>query len=347
MTFDASLIGCVRQLTILVPAAEEYVPTSPVRSAAATPQPVRTPPRTTTPSSAGRCAARELTVYTPRRIASRWVTAIRRQTNAAVDRHSNARKCPKTRPFPVNECTGDSSPGSGPGPGRSCGGNKSYVVQCRYANESETMQRGSVRCVAGAVVDDGEVQTLRLALEELGAKYKALEALREGDLAQLKELDRLRVVVEQHVAYKAQWQQQRREKDEALRDKERQLKEMEERYATADEQIAEAHEAAEMATLDKEMAEEQLELLRHENEQLKDQVEALTLDIELLRAEAEAAAQGDGEGEGLVRTQHVAQLEAQLERHRDALCRLRDLAAAEKAELSGQVKELEKVCGTV
>jgi dynactin 1 len=201
-------------------------------------------------------------------------------------------------------------------------------------------------------VDGWEVATLRTALDELGAKYKALEAHREADLAQLKELDRLRVLVDQHVAYKAQWQQQRRDKDEALREKERIIKEMEERYATADEQIADAHEAAEMATLDKEMAEEQLELVRQENEQLKEQIEALQLDAELARAEAEAQAQaqapdgGDGAGAGMG-MQHVRQLEAQLERHREALCRLRDLAAAEKAELGQQVKELEKVRGSI
>lgn len=87
------------------------------------------------------------------------------------------------------------------------------------------------------------------------------------------------------------------------------------------------------------MAEEQLELVRAENEQLKSQVESLQLDLEIMQAESADGQHGQA-AENVVR---VKQLEAQLERHRDALVKLRDLAESEKKELTGKVKTMEKV----
>lgn len=69
------------------------------------------------------------------------------------------------------------------------------------------------------------------------------------------------------------------------------------------------------------------------------QIESLQLDLEIAKVESEETGEA-----GAPSSAQMKQVEAQLERHKEALVRLRDLSTTEKNELTTRLKEMEKAC---
>eukprot|EP01137_Pigoraptor_chileana_P007490 Opistho-2@53172 len=186
-------------------------------------------------------------------------------------------------------------------------------------------------------------------MEALKEKIVTLEARRAEDREKLKEVDRLRMEVQRLEEYKQSWTQSQHDLQQRLLAATRTAKEMTEVAEAAKVEAQENADAAELATLDKEVAEEKAESMQLEIDNLKEKMEELQLDIEILKGERDEAggvsvsvAPGE-EAAGGVRLTSAEQrsLLANNERLKDALVKLRDATAAEKADLTRRVKELE------
>ena len=121
--------------------------------------------------------------------------------------------------------------------------------------------------------------------------------------------------------------------------------------------IATSHlspETMEMATLDKEMAEEKAETLQLELEAAKEKIEELTVDLDIIKTEMDGGGGSDdkagGKGgkdgggkQGGVTNYEVKQLQAQSEKLRETLIKMRDLSAHEKSEIIRLTKDSEEL----
>ena len=106
-------------------------------------------------------------------------------------------------------------------------------------------------------------------------------------------------------------------------------------------------ETVEMITLDKEMAEERAETMQIELEAAKEKIEELTLDLDIIKTEMEgddltptSGGSGGETGRGVTNFE-LKQLQAQNEKLRETLVRMRDLSAHEKSESIKTSKEVE------
>ena len=122
---------------------------------------------------------------------------------------------------------------------------------------------------------------------------------------------------------------------------------MEAKEHHADE-MAELSETVEMATLDKEMAEEKAETLQLELEAAKEKIEELTVDLDIIKTEMDGGGGGDEskggkDGGGGVTNYEVKQLQAQSEKLRETLIKMRDLSAHEKSEIIKLTKDSEEL----
>ena len=115
------------------------------------------------------------------------------------------------------------------------------------------------------------------------------------------------------------------------------------------EEMAELSETVEMITLDKEMAEERAETMQIELEAAKEKIEELTLDLDIIKTEMEGdelqpggTGSGGETGSGVTNFE-VKQLQAQNEKLRETLVRMRDLSAHEKSESIKIQKEVEEL----
>merc|ERR1712152_55694 len=105
-------------------------------------------------------------------------------------------------------------------------------------------------------------------------------------------------------------------------------------------------ETVEMITLDKEMAEERAETLQMELEASKEKIEELQLDLDIIKTEMSddsPKAEGAPGGAGTVTNFELKQLQAQNEKLRETLVRMRDLSAHEKSESIKIQKEVEEL----
>lgn len=174
---------------------------------------------------------------------------------------------------------------------------------------------------------------------DLEEKLETLKSKRQEDKAKMKELEKARMQLEQMQEYKTKWQEAQRDLQAQLNAAKKELKEITENRQEHSEELTELQEAVEMATLDKEMAEERLESLQQENEQLKDKLEEVTLDLEILKNEV-----SEGGIEGAAANAQVKQLEQQNSRLKEAIMRLKEVQASDKAEMQSlqkQVKDLQ------
>ncbi|KJE94351.1 hypothetical protein CAOG_05006 [Capsaspora owczarzaki ATCC 30864] len=181
----------------------------------------------------------------------------------------------------------------------------------------------------------------------LREKVTSLEAKRAEDRERMKELEKYRALHDQMTEYKTKWAHAQHELQQQLKEARREAKEATEARDKLTSEVAELSDATELATLDKEMAEEKCDSMQAEVEGLKERIEELNLDLAILRGEQEEqAAAGDGAARRPTSAE-TKQLEAHNERLKEALVKLRDMAAAEKHELTAKVTVLEKEAASV
>ncbi|XP_064200293.1 dynactin subunit 1-like isoform X2 [Anguilla rostrata] len=180
-------------------------------------------------------------------------------------------------------------------------------------------------------------ESLRAQVQDLQEKLETLRMKREEDKAQLKDLEKQRLLLEQLQEWKSKMQEQQADLQRQLKEAKKETKEALEGKARYMEEMSDTVDAVEMATLDKEMAEERAESLQHEVDSLKERVEELTLDLEILKHEIEEKG-----SDGAASSYHVRHVEEQNCRLKEALVRMRDLSASEKQEHAKLRKAMEK-----
>ncbi|KAL0852830.1 hypothetical protein ABMA27_012633 [Loxostege sticticalis] len=190
-----------------------------------------------------------------------------------------------------------------------------------------------------------EITTLKAEVEDLKEKLETLKVRRAEDREKLRELERVRLQLEQANEFKTRIMESQAQLQRDLQRAKQEVREAQEALEAHNEETAELQEAAEMAALDKEMAEERAEALQIELEQCREKLEEATLDLQLMKAEMEAGgniqhpyAAGDAAATGY----EMRQLQQQNARLRDTLVRLRDLSAHDKHHMHKIMKDVEQ-----
>ncbi|XP_013138470.1 PREDICTED: dynactin subunit 1-like [Papilio polytes] len=189
-----------------------------------------------------------------------------------------------------------------------------------------------------------EITNLKSEVEDLKEKLETLRVRRAEDREKLKELERVRLQLDQANEFKTKIMESKAQLQRDLQRAKQEVREAQEALEVHNEETAELQEAAEMAALDKEMAEERAEALQMELEQCRDKLEEATLDLQLMRAEMEAGGNIQhpyAVGEGATGYEMRA-LQQQNVRLRDTLVRLRDLSAHDKHAMQKMHKDLEQ-----
>ncbi|XP_063371284.1 dynactin subunit 1 [Cydia amplana] len=191
-----------------------------------------------------------------------------------------------------------------------------------------------------------EITQLKSEVEDLKEKLETLRVKRAEDRERLRELERVRLQLEQANEFKARIMESQAQLQRDLQRAKQEVREAQEALDTHNDETAELQEAAEMAALDKEMAEERAEALQLELESCREKLEEATLDLQLMRAEMEAsgntqhpyAATEDRAATGY----EMRQLQQQNSRLRETLVRLRDLSAHDKHSMQKMNKDIEQ-----
>ncbi|XP_072941306.1 dynactin subunit 1 [Epargyreus clarus] len=184
-----------------------------------------------------------------------------------------------------------------------------------------------------------EIASLKTEVEDLKEKLETLKVRRSEDREKLRELERVRLQLEQANEFKTKIMESQAQLQRDLQRARQEVREAQEALEIHNDETAELQEAAEMAALDKEMAEERAEALQLELEQCRDKLEEATLDLQLMRAEMEAGGNIPGEP---ATGYELRQLQQQNVRLRDTLVRLRDLSAHDKHEMQKMHKDIEQ-----
>ncbi|GBP36249.1 Dynactin subunit 1 [Eumeta japonica] len=189
-----------------------------------------------------------------------------------------------------------------------------------------------------------EITQLKSEVEDLKEKLETLRIKRAEDREKLRELERVRLQLEQANEFKTKIMESQAQLQRDLQRAKQEMRDVQEALEAHNEETAELQEAAEMAALDKEMAEERAEALQLELESCREKLEEATLDLQLMRAEMEAGGNtphpyaADGGGCGY----ETRQLQQQNARLRETLVRLRDLSAHDKHMMQKIQKDLEQ-----
>ncbi|XP_073964092.1 dynactin subunit 1 [Choristoneura fumiferana] len=198
---------------------------------------------------------------------------------------------------------------------------------------------------AAAAQAQQENAQLKSEVEDLKEKLETLRVKRAEDRERLRELERVRLQLEQANEFKARIMESQAQLQRDLQRAKQEVREAQEALDLHNDETAELQEATEMAALDKEMAEERAEALQLELEQCREKLEEATLDLQLMRAEMEASgntqhpyAAADGAATGY----ELRQLQQQNTRLRDTLVRLRDLSAHDKHAMQKMQKDIEQ-----
>ncbi|KAJ1724887.1 hypothetical protein LPJ53_000885 [Coemansia erecta] len=169
--------------------------------------------------------------------------------------------------------------------------------------------------------------TAQQQLSALRVKYRFLEQKRSADRQQLLQYEQLPAELEQVKSTRAKLAQRFDAQQEELRALRQQVRQAEAARDEAEARAADALDAAELQTVDREVAEERAEALAAEAGSLRSQLAAAR------QPGGAAAAAGDGAGAG------DAEQNARL---KEALVRLRDMAAASEATAAGRIRQLER-----
>ncbi|CAH0698567.1 unnamed protein product [Spodoptera exigua] len=188
-----------------------------------------------------------------------------------------------------------------------------------------------------------EITNLKAEVEDLKEKLETIKVRRAEDREKLRELERVRLQLDQANEFKAKIMESQAQLQRDLQRAKQEVREAQEALETHNDETAELQEAAEMAALDKEMAEERAEALQMELEQCREKLEEATLDLQLMKAEMEAGGNIQHPyAEGGATGYEMRQLQQQNVRLRDTLVRLRDLSAHDKHEMQKMHKDLEQ-----
>ncbi|KAJ1854488.1 hypothetical protein GGH12_004218 [Coemansia sp. RSA 1822] len=163
--------------------------------------------------------------------------------------------------------------------------------------------------------------------EELRLKFKFLEQKRSEDRQRLQEADKMRSEAEQALRVREKLAAKVSAQQAEVRTLRQQLKDATMARDDAEAKYTETLDAMEMLAVDKEMAEERAEALVQEASVLREQLD-----------EPDVGA-GNHMDE---QTEEPAQLQRQNARLKEALVRLRDVAAESEATLGQRVKQLER-----
>ncbi|VVD03906.1 unnamed protein product [Leptidea sinapis] len=134
-----------------------------------------------------------------------------------------------------------------------------------------------------------EITNLKAEVEDLKEKLETLRMRRSEDREKLRELERVRLQLDQANEFKAKIMESQAQLQRDLQRAKQEVREAQEALDLHNDETAELQEAAEMAALDKEMAEERAESIQMELEQCREKLEEATLDLQLMRAEMEAS----------------------------------------------------------
>ncbi|XP_045530157.1 dynactin subunit 1 isoform X5 [Pieris brassicae] len=197
-----------------------------------------------------------------------------------------------------------------------------------------------------------EITNLKIEVEDLKEKLETIKVRRAEDREKLRELERVRLQLEQANEFKVKIMESQAQLQRDLQRAKQEVREAQEALTIHNDETAELQEAAEMAALDKEMAEERSEALQMELEQCREKLEEATLDLQLMRAEMEAGGniqnmtQGHYQhpyaaGEGATGYE-VRQLQQQNTRLRETLVCLRDLIAHDKHAMQRVHKDIDQ-----
>nr|XP_049703780.1 dynactin subunit 1 isoform X18 [Helicoverpa armigera] len=188
-----------------------------------------------------------------------------------------------------------------------------------------------------------EITSLKSEVEDLKEKLETLKVRRAEDREKIRELERVRLQLDQANEFKAKIMESQAQLQRDLQRAKQEVREAQEALETHNDETAELQEAAEMAALDKEMAEERAEALQMELEQCREKLEEATLDLQLMKAEMEAGGNIQHPyAESGATGYEMRQLQQQNVRLRDTLVRLRDLSAHDKHEMQKMHKDLEQ-----
>lgn len=197
---------------------------------------------------------------------------------------------------------------------------------------------------AANLAQSQELSKAKDEIIDLKEKLETLKLKRARDQEKIKEFEKLRIQYEQLLEFKTKIMESQALLQKELQKAKHEAKEAIEAKEAHAEEMAELSETVEMITLDKEMAEERAETLTIELEAAKEKVEELTLDLDIIKTEMEGGGGHEGSNDQEVVTHfEVKQLQAQNEKLRETLVRMRDLSAHEKSESIKVAKEVEEL----
>ncbi|KAK7109531.1 dynactin subunit 1-like isoform X4 [Littorina saxatilis] len=188
-----------------------------------------------------------------------------------------------------------------------------------------------------AVQQQQENDGLQAEIKDLKEKLETLMMKRTEDKAKLKEMEKMKIQLQQLQEFKTRMQETHADLQRQLNASKKKEEDIRQDFDQYKDEMADVSESLEMAALDKEMAEEKAESLQQEVEANKDKLEELTLELELLRGEI-----SEKGSDGVAATFEMKQLEQQNERMKEGLVKMRDLLTSEKQERQQLAKSSEK-----
>ncbi|XP_076437452.1 dynactin subunit 1-like isoform X2 [Babylonia areolata] len=200
---------------------------------------------------------------------------------------------------------------------------------------SEVSLSTSIDAKLEAVQKQQENEGLQAEIRDLKEKLETVMMRRSDDKAKLKEMEKMKIQLQQLQEYKTRMQETHADLQRQLQASKKKEEDARQEFDQYKDEMADVSESLEMAALDKEMAEEKAESLQQELDSCKEKMEELSLELELLRGEI-----SEKGSEGVAATFEMKQLEQQNERMKEGLVKMRDLLTSEKHER----QQLEKRC---
>ncbi|KAK7469789.1 hypothetical protein BaRGS_00036216 [Batillaria attramentaria] len=201
--------------------------------------------------------------------------------------------------------------------------------------DSVTSLSTSIDEKLAAVQQMQENEGLQAEIKDLKEKLETLMLRRSEDKTKLKEMEKMKIQLQQLQEYKTRMQETHADLQRQLQASKKEALDVRQEFDQYKDEMADVSESMEMAALDKEMAEEKAESVQQELDAAKEKIEELTLELELLRGEI-----SEKGSEGVAATFEMKQLEQQNERMKEGLVKMRDLLTSEKQER----QQLEKRC---
>ncbi|CAI4224331.1 unnamed protein product [Auanema sp. JU1783] len=220
------------------------------------------------------------------------------------------------------------------------GSPNSETVQARVRKMEET-GTASLSSPKTEIPEDMDLATqneyLRMEVKDLAEKVETLRYKCKENHAKLQESERNHVQLQSLNELKTKLTDQNLELIRQVEEAKREADEIREWRNVNQEQMSNAAEELEMALIDKEMAEEKCDILQKECDAHKEKVDELQADLEILREEMSSGGGAAPEGNSV----QMKQLEAQNERLKEALIKLRDLHGQAQADMQIAQKEAE------